>query len=401
MIFLVGARRSGTNWLQRILTAHPDVVGLPSETYLFSHGIEPLTALFQHANPGSPMMGRMFVERERFLDAVRNLTDQAFLDNLERLGGDARYLIERTPMHASHLDLIASVYPDARVIHIVRDGRAVARSLVSLGFADDIEAAAEEWRASVEGGRRGASLFAERYREVVYERLIDGLDGEVGALFDWLDLPASAEVHDRILREAASEFNVDPSSPGVRAEKWRDELSATDLLTIQRIAGAQLRECGYERAAADDGARPAPERRRRLRRPRRARAPSSAALGRRMLHANHAVVERFEREVSDGALDAALAELAADVQVRIVAGASAHEGRGPDAARKLLDALEQHRVAGLRPTSGHLHASALAFTSVITYELADGSTWARTLVMGTADEKLTAVSMYRYRVAGG
>src|SRR5437867_3952052 len=37
MIFNLGARRSGTFWLQRIVCAHSDVAEIPSETHLFSH----------------------------------------------------------------------------------------------------------------------------------------------------------------------------------------------------------------------------------------------------------------------------------------------------------------------------------------------------------------------------
>src|SRR5437764_15470939 len=100
MIFVVGARRSGTNWLERILTAHPGVVAMPSETYLFSHGIAPLAERFQHANPGSPAIGRTFIERARFLDAVRDLLDTVFSERAHRAGAEARYLLERTPWHA-------------------------------------------------------------------------------------------------------------------------------------------------------------------------------------------------------------------------------------------------------------------------------------------------------------
>src|SRR4051794_19181933 len=49
MIFNVGARRSGTFWLQRIVAAHPGVSAVPSETHLFSDGIAPLFSRLQHS----------------------------------------------------------------------------------------------------------------------------------------------------------------------------------------------------------------------------------------------------------------------------------------------------------------------------------------------------------------
>src|SRR4051794_17938627 len=86
VLFIVGARRSGTNWLERILTAHPGVVAVPTETYLFSHGVQPFSELFQHANPTAPTMGRTFLPRDDFLDGMRDLLDRVFLETLERAG---------------------------------------------------------------------------------------------------------------------------------------------------------------------------------------------------------------------------------------------------------------------------------------------------------------------------
>ncbi len=170
MLFLVGARRSGTNWLERMLTAHPQIVAMPAETHLFSHGVANLAKVVQHSSPGSHTPAQTFVDRERFVTAARAFLDEIFVDNLERLGGDARYLLERTPLHSQHLPLIAAIYPDARVLHIVRDGRAVARSLLAMDWGpESMESAAAEWRDSVRGGREGAALFGERFVEVRYE----------------------------------------------------------------------------------------------------------------------------------------------------------------------------------------------------------------------------------------
>src|SRR5947208_9165285 len=95
VVFVVGARRSGTNWLERILTAHPAITAMPTETYLFSHGVQPFAERFQHANPAAPSMGRTFMPRDAFLDAMRDFVDRAFLENLERRDRDARFVIER------------------------------------------------------------------------------------------------------------------------------------------------------------------------------------------------------------------------------------------------------------------------------------------------------------------
>ena len=247
VIFLVGARRSGTNWLERILTAHPAVVAVPTETYLFSHGVQPFTEQFQHSNPGAKIMGRTFVTRDALVDGLRDLVDRVLFETLEREDPQARYIVERTPWHASHLPLIAEVYPDAWVINIVRDGRDVARSLVSMPWGPEtLEEAAEEWRKSVQDAREGAAAVGDRYVEVIYETLLGDPRAQITALFAKLGLELSDVLWQTILTEAGSEFNVDPASPRLAAEKWRNELSPAQIRAIERVAGKQLRELGYD-----------------------------------------------------------------------------------------------------------------------------------------------------------
>src|SRR4051794_38186559 len=103
MVFLVGAQRSGTNWLQRMLAKHPDIVTLPSETQLFTKGIDELAARVQHGVLSSTSTGTVFMEREDFLDAARAFCDAAFGGVADRLKPDARRVLERSPNHVERL----------------------------------------------------------------------------------------------------------------------------------------------------------------------------------------------------------------------------------------------------------------------------------------------------------
>ena len=380
LVFLVGARRSGTNWLQRILQAHPEVVSLPSETYVFHRGVRALADGFQHTNPGSPLTGTMFVERETFRAGVRELLDRALVDNLERLGASARFLIERTPWHVYDLELIARFYPDARVVHIVRDGRAVARSLLAMEWGPDTMAeAAEEWRSSVEAGRRGAAAFGDRYREVAYEGLLADPAAGIAELYGWLGVELDPGTVERLVLEAASEFNVDPAAPGVSAAKWRGALSAADLATFERVAGPALRAFGYEPASGGHGARAAIAARATAARAaaRRARHPRAAvrtALERTRarrdmatLHRNHAVVERFQRAADTGRTEEALALMAPLVRIRIggetAESAAAATPRASSSPRCAPTPPARHGTAGGRSTRRPAPSRSSASTS--------------------------------------
>jgi hypothetical protein len=413
VIFIVGARRSGTNWLGRILTAHPSVAGVPTESYLFSHGIKPLADRFQHANPGAPSIGRTFVQRDDFLDPLRDLVDRVLLETIARQKPEARYVAERTPWHVSHLPLIADVYPDAKVINIVRDGRDVARSLISMPWGPPgMAEAAEEWRTAVEDGCAGSRLLGERYRQVVYEDLLADPGTQTQAIFDWLDLDVSEEGWERIRIEAGSAFNVDPGSPGIRGQKWRDELTDAELRTFERIAGDQLDLLGYPRAATKSpptraSLRPRTViealRREATRLYRTRRAGRRRRLARRMHSdqiAHNEVVANFERHVAAGDEAAARALLAPALRVKLRDGARSSESRGGAAADELLAALREHRDRGMRLESGETQASAYAVTTITTYSLDDGSRWVRTLVYNVPAKRLREVGLHRYRLSG-
>ena len=250
MIFNVGARRSGTYWLQRIVTAHPSVGAVPSETHFLSHGIAPLMERFQHERRDSPEVGVVYADRDRVLAALRALCDQVFAEFMEP--GQER-VAERTPLHVFHLALIAELYPDARVVHIIRDGRDVARSIAAQNWGPaEVADAAREWRDSV-GAGRAARLPAERYLEVRYEALLADPEAEIRRLYEWLGLPATADDLAHPLAESARQENVDRFGVGgVATQKWRSAFDRDDLAAFNEVAGELLQELGYPPVAPEE-----------------------------------------------------------------------------------------------------------------------------------------------------
>jgi len=239
VILCFGARRSGTYLVQRMIAAHPEVSAVPSEDLLIPHGIVPLLERFHHGVKGSTQVGAMYADRDVLLDAVRDLCDTAFGEFLEP---GSRYVIERTPQAALHARLISELYPDAGVIHVIRDGRDASLSMVRRGLSRSIAAAAEEWARCVRGGREAVGL--DRYVEVHYEELLADPAAAVERLFDRLRLPHSAEAVEAALAELGVPRNVLPGDT-IGTGKWRGALSRADLKAFDRAAGDLLRELGY------------------------------------------------------------------------------------------------------------------------------------------------------------
>jgi sulfotransferase family protein len=388
MVFLVGARRSGTVWLQSALAVHPEVMAVPTETYLFTNGVEPLAKLFQHSSPSSIAVGSTYMERDEFLAAVRAFCDRVFLSLRAQLQPAARLIVERTPWHSRVLPLIGSVYPDARVIHIIRDGRDVARSLLRRDWGPDTMAeAAEEWRSSVELARTASAELAH-YRECRYEDLVADPVPGVEALLEWLGLTVDDETREQLSLQLHTPVNLLPGEqPG--AGKWRDDLSPEDLATFNDIAGGLMAELGYSRDVPEP-ARPAPDR------PSPARRPLGTRLRSVLGRDGHAGQEPqanqrvFDRLLACGDDLAGLFEPAA--QISVVGGSEEWRARGPKAVERLRDHLRAS--AGGRLVRCDVHPVGLTVTGVLVREPAPGRRSTTVLVAELRRGIITRLTCY-------
>ena len=424
VVFVVGARRSGTNGLSRTLGAHPHVGTIPGETFLFSDGIRPLADRFQHGLAGSARTGITYMGRDAFLDATRAFCDAVFDELADVVGVPAGgRIVERTPAHARHLDLIGAVYPDAWVLHIVRDGRDVARSLVSQTWGPaSVAEAAREWDETVRAAR-GAARVLDRYREVRYEDLVREPAEHLAAILRWLGLEAGEPELAPVLREAGATYNVDASYPDVRAGKWVEAFGPDDLSAFEAVAGELLAELGYSPSGDGDGdarrtprgpdaapARGAPARpadpapvRRLVAALRGARAGWSLRRGdvqrevRQRLDEGQLLVEAFMGDLAARRFDDLHRHCAADVQVRSDAAeaGAAWADRGADAVRRLAAELATDEVLAGRQVRGTVYPGVPGYTVVAVFEAVDGRQRSFTFVLGMAGGAVTQLAVHR------
>lgn len=240
LVVIVGVHRSGTTWLQQLLLAHPRVGGLErTETWLF----HALAELWENARGGGPPRLDVFVSPRRATETLRGFCDRA-MDRVLREQAGADHFLERTPRHSWHLDVIGDLYPDARVIHIIRDGRHVVQSAMDVDFgASDVRAAARFWRETIEVVRRHSVAFSN-YREVRYEALVADPVGETTRLLEWIGLDVDRVTRERIgarAGERVSQWNVQ----GPVGAANRSQLSPDQHRVINEEAGALLAELGY------------------------------------------------------------------------------------------------------------------------------------------------------------
>lgn len=267
--FIVGCGRSGTTLLRLMLEGHPDLA-IPPET---NFAIRPPADAIRDG--GAVDAGRVldgFERQEWFarwrLDPGRvarlraagrlpypDLLRRAYAEYADQQGKSRHG--NKSPWHVDWMPALLALIPEARFIHLIRDGRDVVLSMLETDVGPDrVRRAAHYWRGHVEGGiRAGRALPAGTYVEVRYEDLVEDPDRVLRNLCPFIGLGFDeAMLHPERRSERILEVIPDPSKhrslrlpPTTGLRDWRRDMTEEDLAIVDGIAGALLETLGYER----------------------------------------------------------------------------------------------------------------------------------------------------------
>jgi hypothetical protein len=160
----------------------------------------------------------------------------------ERLG--RRRLGHEDPLLIGDLSSVIDVIPHCRIVHIIRDPRDVAASILRFPWgANNVVVSAWDWNRRVRKARAlGEALGRDRYLEVRYEDLLASPEQSMTALMRFVCGGADAEK----VRQFVHEMAVNPRRNN--AGKWRQQLSPRQVNRIEACAGKQMELCGYRLA---------------------------------------------------------------------------------------------------------------------------------------------------------
>ena len=283
--FVVGVGRSGTTLLRLMLDAHPDLA-VPPETAFVPKLID--AAREEGATPES--LAEVLVTHRRWGDfglEIDELTERwralpaikpagavrAFFELYAEKQGKPRWG-DKTPGYTQHIRKISKVLPEARFIHLIRDGRDVTLSRTKTLALKEVPIAksARRWKKRLKRARRQGARV-DHYLELRYEELVRDPEATLRQICEFIDLPwddAMLHHHERS-EERLSELDRDIPAMGGRlprsAEsrmalherttkpvdtkaigKWRTQMAPEDVAEFERVAGDLLVELGYEPA---------------------------------------------------------------------------------------------------------------------------------------------------------
>ncbi len=272
MFFVVGAPRSGTTLLMRMLNVHPDIYTRPEP-----HLLTPLAHLGYYAYvdkaPYDPFQAaesvKQFVDdlpggEATYIQALRAYTDTLFGAMLEPTG--KRFFLDKTPAYSLILPFIETVYPDASYVLLTRHPFAIFSSFAESFFDDDWDAA---WNHNkiVERYVPALASFvrnhtAQRFHHVRYEDLVQDPEKELRAICAVAGMDYTADMIEYGKKDVDSKGLGDPigvkkdTKPNTKSlQKWAVQVAGNekrlDMLRtmVASLTDEDLAVFGYDRVS--------------------------------------------------------------------------------------------------------------------------------------------------------
>jgi hypothetical protein len=272
-LFLLGASRSGTTLLRLMFNAHPEVCvpsesrflslvldTFPPEKILSKHELMQIrTILTTHESwpyweiEGDELDGLLARDSiKTSCDIIVGLFETKCVNERKSICG------EKTPHHCFYAATFARLFPSAKFVHLIRDGRGAAEAMWRRRFYErDIRRISSHWRGCVESVWKASSEFPGRFRDFHYEELVRNPEKILREMCEFLgivysdrllayrdDVQQNLNQRDLVQRGLHEKLTrpVDDSE----ADSWRSRLTAWQIFVFEAEAGPINQRAGYK-----------------------------------------------------------------------------------------------------------------------------------------------------------
>jgi len=242
-VFLVGAERSGSTMLRLMLQGHGCIAFAPEFDFVVDRVSDDASA----ALPGPEEFheylraNRIFLLQRLTIDCHLRYAEQvqSFLTQIrDRKPGCAK-VVGATVHHG--FDRLLRLWPDARFLHLIRDPRDVARSVISERWAGNVWTAVDVW---IEAEKRWDAVLKamppDRWIEVKYENLLSEPERQLTEVCRFLKIPYDP----RML--SYPEVSTYKAPNPKHAFQWKTKLNDREVQLIEAKVGPLLSLRGYE-----------------------------------------------------------------------------------------------------------------------------------------------------------
>lgn len=269
-IFLLGSQRSGTTMLRLMMNNHPNLA-IPHETAFITIYDKKLDAYGDLANKDNarrlladvsqhPLVkrGNLIADPEavlrRPMASYRDFIDAIFQTYADSLG-KARWG-DKTPFYTPDIDVLHRIFPDAKFLHLVRDGRDVVLSQKSIEWmSGNLLKLILDWQWKATIAHKVGSALGENFLEIRYEDLVRQPEQMLRRICGFIDesydttMLSYSEKAEKIVPSDSLKWHrnsIRPPDPS-RLDRWKTGLARAERIIFEQLAGDTLDLFGYER----------------------------------------------------------------------------------------------------------------------------------------------------------
>ena len=214
-IFIIGMPRSGTTLVEQIISSHSKVSGLGELPFVLQIGFKIATGLLEYNSE------TLLKFRNNYLEAIKNLSDKSLI------------ITDKMPQNFLYIGLIATSFPEAKILHIKRNPAAVCWANYKqwfkskdLSYSYSIDDTIQYYSLYEDLMNFWKELFNNRIYEVDYESLTVNHEDEIKKLIKYLDLNweegcLSPEKNKRAVTTASNKQIRDKIFKG-SSQKWKN-----------------------------------------------------------------------------------------------------------------------------------------------------------------------------------
>lgn len=238
IVFVYGALRSGTTVFRLMLEYHGDVTNPAEVDFMFDH---------LHPDPSHPTGYRYRLNElaaDRMFWSVGLVIPEG-LDGLDLLGSFLDQFESRRPgvltlnLHR-HADMVPVIFPKARIIHMLRDPRDVARSSIGMGWAGTLYHGVGHWLETEWAWEQAVgAINPDNVLTLTYEDLIRDTESELRRVCAFLRVPYRPSM----LRYHEGTTYEKPDVALI--EQWRRKSTPSEIALVEGRAGELMRRRGY------------------------------------------------------------------------------------------------------------------------------------------------------------
>lgn len=267
-IFVGGCQRSGTTLLGSMIGGNDNIICIPEDEFTTSIYMKRQNKQFCAKDIWENVCrSNFFVRQWEFTEKERKYVEDrlgtvmCYRQLIEilintyaiRLGkGQCKYFVSHTPSNIIRSDILLEIFPEARFIHIVRDGRAVANSLMKTDFgANTPYYAAYQWSREVSMGFMAQYLSkTDNFMVVKYEDIVNNLQQEMLKICKYLNIDFQEEMlynlgYNTPKYNTTTHRLIGKKIEKARIDKWKEEISIKDIGIFESHAKDVMRMLNY------------------------------------------------------------------------------------------------------------------------------------------------------------